>query len=230
MLRFINLPVCACLVAYGNVTDQVQRTKSFIFVHFHTFLLPDSTAPFFSLLLSGGGAKYDCHVRINISMMTSPACPVTIATPADRVMLLSSPLAFNAPLIPYQSLLLPPPTATNEIVPPPKASIRTVGNRAARGRWLLPPLLCRRAQGRAGRWSSRAAGFRSRWGARPAAPRMTGSAARELSRPRGCLSFAAVAAVRDTLTPTHGPAHPGPAGRTIMRLRLHLSRVLYSSV
>lgn len=95
--------------------------KSFIFVHFHTFL-PDSTAPFCSLQLSGGGAKCDCHVRINRSMMTSRACSVTIATPADRVMLLSSPLAFNTPLIPYQSLLLPPPTATNESVPPPKAS------------------------------------------------------------------------------------------------------------
>lgn len=82
----------------GTQQCQVQRTMSFIIVHFHTFLLPDSTAPFFSLLLSGGGAKGDCHVCINRSTMTSPACSVTIATPADRVMLLSFPLAFNTPL------------------------------------------------------------------------------------------------------------------------------------
>ena len=65
--------------------------QSPIFVRFNTFLLPDSTALFFSLLLSGGGAKGDCLVCINRSMMTSPVCSVTIATPADRAMLLSSP-------------------------------------------------------------------------------------------------------------------------------------------
>lgn len=46
---------------------------------------------------------------------------------------------------------------------------------------------------------------------------MTGIAARELSPLQGCLSFAEVAAVRDTLTPTRDPGPPEPAGRTIMR-------------
>lgn len=88
--------------------------------------------------------------------------------------------------------------------------VHTFGSRAVRWRWRLLPPLCRRALGQAGRWSSHAPGLRSHWGAHPAAPRKTGSVARELSPPQGCLFFAAVAAVRDTLSPTLGLEHPEP--------------------
>lgn len=94
-----------------TATSQIgPRGQSRLFLHTFTpsptFLPPDSTPPF-SLQLSGGGARGDCHVCINRGMMTSLACSVTIATPADRVMLLSSPLAFNTPLI--NPSFCPPP-------------------------------------------------------------------------------------------------------------------------
>lgn len=55
---------------------------------------------------------------------------------------------------------------------------------------------------------------------------MTGSAARELSLPRGCLPYAVAAAIRDTLTPTPGQGRLEPGGTTLIRIRLSLSVML----
>ena len=89
---------------------EVWRIKSLIIAHFYTFPCPPPPVLLFAssrhphplspslFSPSRGGVMGGCHVWINQGMMTSLPSTVTIATPANREMPLSSPWLSTCPV------------------------------------------------------------------------------------------------------------------------------------